>query len=400
MRYLPYLLVAAFPLAVAGQNIVAALALIIALAHGARGRCEQFFALLKQPRHALPILLVVWSCGTSLIFNFGGTHVFAGVVRYVLGFLPLLLLPALFAAGLPRSAIDWSKIFFAVVVLAVVWAVIALSQGAVGWRLAGDGLQYGFYRAQALYSHPLTFAYAILLLWPLAITSVRMRVDSWRSWLLLVCVAVCIWLSESRMIQLLALAMLVANTLLYMSRLKKLLVMCILIGLTCFAALGDHPMGVKIRQTISGGGDRVGPYADDRLVFWHAYSQLIADQPLVGHGIDIDKTKVRAAYAAIGMSDFPKQYPAHNSFLQVLAETGVVGLGLFLGWIGVVVAAAWRRRKNDPFATTEACTWVAICLAALSQNAFQDSEVRYGIMLLAIYGALRDAGCDTCQHEK
>jgi O-antigen ligase len=38
---------------------------------------------------------------------------------------------------------------------------------------------------------------------------------------------------------------------------------------------------------------------------------------------------------------------AHNNFLQVLTEQGVVGLAAMLWWLGLLGAGVWSVRKRD-----------------------------------------------------
>ncbi|HCJ11342.1 MAG TPA: hypothetical protein DHW14_09315 [Clostridiales bacterium] len=68
-----------------------------------------------------------------------------------------------------------------------------------------------------------------------------------------------------------------------------------------------------------------------RLAFWAAAADVIADQPLTGTGAGTF-AKVHLSYQV-----HPRYYAseAHSHYLQVWAETGVVGV---VAWLGVVVA--------------------------------------------------------------
>ncbi len=386
MRYLPVLLLAVYPLAVAGQNIASALALLIVLIFATRHGWHTARSYLLDPRHLSLLCFVAWSCLAT--FCNQGSGSLGNIGSYVAGFMPMLLLPPLLGAYLSPTQQDWRKYLYAAVAVIMLWTVIACSQAIWGWRLSGDGVQWGFYRAQALYSHPLTFAYAILLLWPLALALVRFAPRSFLNWLVVLGVAFCLWVSESRTVQLIALVVAFVNVVLYLGRFRWLGIVA-LISAVLFAGLGDHQLGRKLRDTVGGVADRQSEYPDDRLVFWHAYSVLISRAPLLGHGNDIETEKVRSAYAEIGMQDFAKKYPAHNSYLQVWAETGFVGLLLFMWWIGSYLRSIWRQRHTRSYAVFELQAWLAILAAAITQNAFQDSEVRYGVMLLCIFDWLQ-----------
>lgn len=387
MRYLPILLLAAYPLAVAGQNTVSAIALLIALIVATKRRWAAAKSIFLDPKYLSLICFVMWG-GFSTWFLRGESGA-KPALDYVVGFLPFLMLPPLLNAYLRPTDKDWHLYFKVLVGVVATWAVIATTQAIWGWRLAGDGIQYGYYRAQALYSHPLTFAYATLLLWPVALGRMKFAPKSVASWILLLGVAACLWFSESRTVQLVALLIAVADVLLYVKKYRWLVIGVMIIAVT-YAAIGDHQLGQKLRATAAGTADRQSDYADDRLAFWHAYSKLVREAPLVGHGVSIEKEKVHAAYAEIGLENFTKKYPAHNTYLQTWAENGLIGLLLFVWWIATYLTAIFKERSSNMFCIFEWQVWVAILLASFTQNAFQDSEVRYGFMLLCIYRALQE----------
>jgi O-antigen ligase len=60
----------------------------------------------------------------------------------------------------------------------------------------------------------------------------------------------------------------------------------------------------------------------------------------------------------------PKWQTAHNSFIQVLVETGVIGGAL---WLMLVYATArtfwWLRKRNGPAADSELATWAGVLFA-------------------------------------
>jgi len=69
-------------------------------------------------------------------------------------------------------------------------------------------------------------------------------------------------------------------------------------------------------------------------------------------------------------------------FLQAAVNGGLLGLGILLVWFGNLFLAAWRARQAGLFAGRVMLqTLTAFCLAGLTQNAFQDSAVRYALTL-------------------
>jgi O-antigen ligase len=83
-----------------------------------------------------------------------------------------------------------------------------------------------------------------------------------------------------------------------------------------------------------------------RVVLWEDTIQLVRDFPLWGSGLGTYRyifpkyksTKIQATY-----------YHAHNDYLELLAETGMIGFLTVMGLVGyllVQVTIKWRRRKN------------------------------------------------------
>ena len=108
---------------------------------------------------------------------------------------------------------------------------------------------------------------------------------------------------------------------------------------------------------------------------------MVEERPLLGHGINLDATYRTPYYNRIGLADFSKKYEAHNMFLQTLSEGGAIGLTFFILWFAWHLRLAWRvdhRNGGPPIFTA---TFAAFLLAGLSQNSFQDGEVRLGLTI-------------------
>ncbi len=87
----------------------------------------------------------------------------------------------------------------------------------------------------------------------------------------------------------------------------------------------------------------------DRVALWRDAWKMIKEHPVLGQGLGTFQW-IYPAYESI-RPDTPAKY-AHNNYLQVLAELGIVGLAVFI-WIFVAV---WRvavknlRNEQDPLA--------------------------------------------------
>jgi O-antigen ligase len=103
---------------------------------------------------------------------------------------------------------------------------------------------------------------------------------------------------------------------------------------------------------------------DSRIVLFKAGVQMFEGAPIFGIGI----TRFYAMSAevvgpglvqAVGYA----RENAHNNFLQVLAELGIVGLGAMFWWLAAVVPNAWRTQVSQPDALRAALlVAIAACI--------------------------------------
>jgi O-antigen ligase len=84
------------------------------------------------------------------------------------------------------------------------------------------------------------------------------------------------------------------------------------------------------------GGGRIG----GRGKLWKAGLEAFAEQPIIGYGTGLFREAITPMLGDAAQV-------AHNSFISVLVEQGLVGLFLFLGLLGAVVMAAWRLQHLE-----------------------------------------------------
>jgi O-antigen ligase len=93
-----------------------------------------------------------------------------------------------------------------------------------------------------------------------------------------------------------------------------------------------------------------------RLLIWKTTAGMIAEKPVLGHGFDqfkVQYNKAQAHYFASGKASEKEKMiagnveHAHNEFLQIWAELGLIGLLLFGGTIGNIFFPS-KRKKNKP----------------------------------------------------
>jgi O-antigen ligase len=100
-----------------------------------------------------------------------------------------------------------------------------------------------------------------------------------------------------------------------------------------------------------------------RLQLWSAAIDLFNSSPLVGVGFGVADSRT-------GFMAFGKQHPVHNTYLRVLADTGIVG---FIAYWGLLFSFLWEaavsyRKLHNPFYRTLVVGFAALCAALMWQR--------------------------------
>ncbi len=102
----------------------------------------------------------------------------------------------------------------------------------------------------------------------------------------------------------------------------------------------------------------------DRWAMWQAALGMIADRPLLGHGVNTFMSNYLDYW--VGGERMPRY--AHNCYLQVAAETGLIGLSFFLALLGTFFFRLRSRiQKIEPNARLIALGMAAGLLAFVTQ---------------------------------
>jgi O-antigen ligase len=96
---------------------------------------------------------------------------------------------------------------------------------------------------------------------------------------------------------------------------------------------GSDEVGISERDESSWGA---------RILIWESAAAIIADHPLTGAGLNMFRDgRVRALYPVAGYEQQVLPH-AHNAWLQIGTDMGIVGIALMLAWQGVTVWLLWR----------------------------------------------------------
>lgn len=100
--------------------------------------------------------------------------------------------------------------------------------------------------------------------------------------------------------------------------------------------------------------------AAQRLVFWQDGMKLFRESPLLGQGLgcfESSACRVQSYY-------YETKY-VHSHYIQLLADSGLLGLVAYLALLGLTVAALWKKRKTPELPAYAACFLMIVLHSAM-----------------------------------
>lgn len=136
---------------------------------------------------------------------------------------------------------------------------------------------------------------------------------------------------------------------------------------------------------------------DPRWVIWAEWLKLVAEQPFLGQGYGF------RSLAMVGAMYIPKDIPgfdpsgsthAHNVFLNVVAQTGLVGLVSYLAMLAALFKAGWQGLRKNPAARIASIAMLALLAGAIAKSLTDDFLFDPGgIVIWTLLGLfVREAG--------
>ena len=123
-----------------------------------------------------------------------------------------------------------------------------------------------------------------------------------------------------------------------------------------------------------------------RLPIWRAGLDVFSHQPFFGVGIG-NFPVATAGYVGLSRVD-GRPLPAHNTFLSVATETGIVGFFLFMSAIGMVARSASRMPKPERMPWIVALLVWGIGVSSISYDTYPHTWV---LMILIVLNASQAA---------
>jgi O-antigen ligase len=136
--------------------------------------------------------------------------------------------------------------------------------------------------------------------------------------------------------------------------------------------------------------------AVERMAHWQAALAMIQARPLLGYGIG----NYPAAYPQYNLPGWEDPLGhAHNYYLNVAAETGLVGLAAYLLWLLLACAGAWivAVRATDGLGRAVAIGILGVLAAQATHNVFDNlwvhsMAVQVALLLGLVYTVGREPG--------
>ena len=146
-----------------------------------------------------------------------------------------------------------------------------------------------------------------------------------------------------------------------------------------------------------GGGRLLDASTSGRSSIWTVGWRMVSANPVVGVGsgnyVTAEPHYLLSSPGSISADQFiiDTPYVAHNIYLHVLAEMGVIGLVLFLGLIGLSIASAIRavriaQRRGDRTVETLARALVLALAGMLAADFFVSEQYSKQLWLLLAMG--------------
>lgn len=252
-----------------------------------------------------------------------------------------------------------------------IWTLDALAQAASGWSLGGgldaDRLS-GIFGADDLKLGPLLSALSPMLLWP------ALEGPRWRLAALYLALLVVILLAGSRAGWVsYALVSLLLAWRLARGSWKALLGWAAagLLAASLFATIGYQMSGsfrARVDRTLAAGDGQVDVALAGRTPIWQTATRMARAHPINGVGV----RSFRYAYPDYAQPGDPWVDPAtrtgaahaHQIVLELLTETGLIGLALWL----MAAAGLWRCSRRSSGVAHAHAPWVALFVLTFPLN--------------------------------
>lgn len=233
-------------------------------------------------------------------------------------------------------------------------------------------------RAAGFFGHPMTFAGYLCIFLPVLLVCFLDReiYGRWR-WLagfgvVLGCFALLFNATRGAWLALTPVLLFIIGY--YLLKKNKLAILCLALVVAAGAGLSQYKPFVKRLATVT--DTRKFQSNTERLLIWHSAYEMFKDHPVVGVGLGQYKDNYQKKYISPKAKE-PYLSHAHNNFLQMLAENGIVGFAGFLTLLAAFIGYSFKRfwQEKNPYALMMSMSALALVLQGFTEYNFGNSAV-------------------------
>ncbi|HEX2899454.1 MAG TPA: O-antigen ligase family protein, partial [Bacteroidia bacterium] len=128
----------------------------------------------------------------------------------------------------------------------------------------------------------------------------------------------------------------------------------------------------------------------ERVLLWKKSAQMIQEAPVLGVGAGHWHYHILRLGAVSNYQGFATRYymEAHNDYLQMAAERGILGGLGFLGMLGLAWANGWRRVREGKAAHAQLAAWAGLTAWMVFAFTNLPGEQSYLIVFWIVFGAV------------
>lgn len=312
-------------------------------------------------------------------------------------FLLTMLVSALTSGAIGKGLKVWVDLWiwrlmpFVMITLAVKEACTAkkiLACSLLGITLGAICLIYqglsGDHRASGFFGHPMTFAGYFCIYLPVLFVCLLERkiYGKWR-WLTGISFAlgaVALLFNATRGAWLALVPVLLFILFYYLFKGNKLAIACLALFVAAGVGLNQYKPFTDRLATIT---DTKYQSNTERLLIWNSAYTMFKDHPVLGVGLGQYKDNYQKKYISPKAKE-PYLSHAHNNFLQMLAENGVVGFVGFLTLLACFIAYSFKRfwQEKNPYCLMMSMSALALVLQGFTEYNFGNSAVMKSFWLV------------------
>lgn len=242
----------------------------------------------------------------------------------------------------------------------------------------------GYSRAAGFFGHSMTFAGYFCIFMPvLLITLLDEQILEKRRWLAgfgLAISSLALLFNGTRGAWLAVFVVFLIVLAYYLLQRNKLAMLCLAVLFVCGVALTQYHPFMKRIHTLT---DTKYQSNTERILIWNSAWKMFEDHPVLGVGLGQYKDNYQKKYISPKAKE-PKLSHAHNNFMQMLAENGVVG---FLGFMQLIIfligySLYYFYKERNPYFMMMSMSTLALVLQGFTEYNFGNSAVMKSFWLL------------------